>query len=66
MVLNLSVSYNEHELITWVLREAKLAVCVPMERLLVCIWVRRWVGISGQGRNGHRAMDRVCEILALV
>jgi len=30
-----------------VLREAKLSVRVPLERPVVCIWVTRWVGISG-------------------
>jgi len=39
MVWYLYVRYNEREVITWVLCEAKMSVCVPLERLLVCIWV---------------------------
>ena len=38
MVWNLPVSYNKHELITWIMREAVSSVCTPLERLLVCIW----------------------------
>jgi len=59
MVWNLSVSYHELELVTWVLREAILGGCAPLERLLACILVKRWVGISGRGRDDDRAMDRV-------
>jgi len=40
MVWNHSVEYNELELIAWVLREAKIGVCVPLERLLACIGVK--------------------------
>ena len=33
----------------------------------LCVFeVKRWVGISGQGRDGDCAMNRVCEDLALV
>jgi len=28
--------------------------------------VKRWIGISGQGGDGYRAMDEVCENLALL
>ena len=44
---------------------AKVSVRAPLERLLVCIWVKRWVGISGR-MSGGRAMDRVCDNLTLV
>jgi len=60
------VSFNELELIAWVLREATVSVCAPFERPLVCIWVRKWVAISKQGMDDDRAMDRVCKILALL
>jgi len=33
MVWNLSVSYNKHEMITWVPKEAIVSVCAPLERL---------------------------------
>jgi len=61
MVWNLSVSYNKHELITWIMREALLSVCTPLERLLVCIWGekmgrhqwarRGWLLCNGWGRE---------------
>jgi len=66
MVWNLSVSHSELELITWVLREAKVGDCAPLEQLLRFIKVRRWLDISGRGRDDDRAMDGVCGNLALV
>jgi len=60
------VSYKEHELITWITRDAMVSVCAPLEWVLMCIWVERLVGISGQDRDGHRAMDKVYEYLALL
>jgi len=44
MVRNLSVSYNEHELLTWIMREAIVSVGAPLERLLVCIWAEEMGG----------------------
>jgi len=38
MVWNLSVSYNDRDINTWIKREAIVSVCAPLERLLVCIW----------------------------
>jgi len=33
----------------------------------LCVFgVKSWVGISGQGGDGHRAMDKVCENPALL
>ena len=43
-----------------------MSVCAPLEWALVCIWGKRWVDISGQGRDGYGAMDKVCENLALL
>jgi len=39
---NLSVRHNERKAIFWVLRKAKLSVCVPLEPLPVCIGAKRW------------------------
>ena len=57
MVWNLSVSYDMHKLITWIIREAMVSVCAPLERLLVCIcdeqmgrhqWARQgWLSCNG-------------------
>ena len=60
MVWNRSVRYNEREVITWALCEGAVSNCVPLVRLLRCVWVRGWVEILGQGGGGDRAMDRVC------
>jgi len=40
------VSYNEHEIITWIMREAIVSVCVPLEWVLVYIW--------GEKMGGHQ------------
>ena len=55
MVWNFSVSHSELELVTWVLREAWMSVCAPLEWVLVFIQVRRWVGIS-ERRSNHTAI----------
>jgi len=51
MLWNLSEKYNELEVIAWVLCEAILRVCAPLERLLVCIWMAgmlivQWIGLA--------------------
>ena len=66
MVWDFFVRYRDRELISRFLCEAQVIVCVLLERPLVCIWVKRWVGIIRRGKDGDRAMDGVSENLALV
>jgi len=59
MAWNLSVSYNEFELITWFLRDAIVSVWESSKWVLVCIWLKRWMDISGLQRGGGPGMDGV-------
>jgi len=57
MVWNLSVRYDEREVMDKVAHESIVGDCGPSEWLLVCTGEKRWVDVSGRWRGGGRAMD---------
>jgi len=57
MVWNLSVSYDEHQLIGWIMHEAVVSVSAPLEWVLVSIRGEKvdryqWPGRGWLSRNG--------------
>jgi len=52
------VKCDELEVIARVLREAKVSVFKPLERVFVCIEVKRWTSISRRRTGGDPAKHR--------
>ena len=60
MIWDVPVRGDESGAMDKVAHESTKSECEPLERLLACTQVRRWVGISGRRSCGGCALDGVC------